>query len=111
MDENKKLLKIRQMAFDKVQALKGPETNVEVARAWFDAVVEALSTEGDVYLPKSLRLRMQAAYQTNPDEYVEALEVCALHCKKPAVFFTEAEHERSLAIFEVNTGRKGYQRA
>lgn len=106
-----RLKKVRAGALAKLAALRTSETPDEIARAWFESVIEALAIEGDVYLSKNLRDRMKAAYQTNPDEYVEALEICALHCSKPAVFFTEAEHERALSIFEVNTGRKGYQRA
>lgn len=107
--DDKKLLKIRQAAYNKVYNLKGPETPTAVANAWLEAVLEQLANEGDEVVPASLRARMLTAYQKAPDDYLEALNAVSERAGKLPVLFTCKEHELALEMFAVNVGLKAYE--
>lgn len=108
---NDQLKKIRAGAQAKLAALRTSETPDEIARAWAEAAYEELARSGDIYLPLALRQRIQAAYNCNVNEYIDAVQTVSDLVKKPAALFSIDDHERSLVVFELNTNTRSYAKA
>ena len=104
------LLKIRQRALDLQSELKGAWTNTEVTRCWVTATMEVLIHESAPLTFLGTRKKLAAAYEANPTELVDALNVVSDLVKKPAFLFTEEDFSRTLFVYQANTGAKTYER-